>query len=135
MEASRLTGDSLSSGFASSASSEGPSSLSLSRQQSPDVYAPFVLSLNAIVVDPNPEIVLKMMNVFHKLIARLPQSMRFYSFLVNVLHSQNVLVLANLVGKISDMLTAMLRGLQRMTPAEGEAPTETHYVSTRLIWR
>lgn len=37
--------------------------------------------------------------------------MRFYSFLVNALHSQSVLVLANLVGKVADMMGSMVRGV------------------------
>lgn len=76
-----------------------------------DICQPFVVSLNALILDHNPEIVLKMLTVFHKLIGRLPASMRFYSFLVNALHSQSVIVLANLVGKVADMLGAMIRGV------------------------
>lgn len=88
-------------------------------EEEEDICQPFVVSLNALILDHNPEIVLKMLTVFHKLINRLPASHRFYSLLVNVLHSENAVVLANLVGKVGGMLEAML----------GQQHSDASYVS------
>ena len=69
-----------------------------------------------------------MLTVFHKLINRLPASHRFYSLLVNVLHSENAVVLANLVGKVGAMLEAML----------GQQHSDGSYVSVviclKMMW-
>ncbi|KAI2795827.1 hypothetical protein BLOT_016467 [Blomia tropicalis] len=47
-------------------------------QTSDIVILQFIESLNLIILDSSTNIVIKMLNVFHKLISRLPNSIRFY---------------------------------------------------------
>ena len=78
-------------------------------QTSDIVILQFIESLNLIILDSSTNIVIKMLNVFHKLISRLPNSIRFYSILVNVLQSSNVSILANFIGKFSEIFSMMIR--------------------------